>query len=242
MRDRGKKNTLVRIEKYLSEQGICSRREAAALIKAGLLFLNGKPVKETGIKIDPGTDEVKLHKEARKRMDQKETVLVYKPRGLICAKDHDSGDTIFKAFPHFKHLNTVGRLDKESEGLILLSNDGQITKLITDKNKDHVIEKEYEVTVREDVMPAMIRRMESGIKLDDGWTKPASAEKLSKHVFRITLLEGRKHQIRRMANALRLTVQKLERIRIGHLRKGQMRAGYFKKLSPDDIQMLKNSV
>lgn len=228
----------IRIEKYLSEQGIASRREAQELLKAGLILLNGKKVTETGIKIDPSQDRITLHRNAQKKLDTKETIAVYKPRGVLSSKDTDGIKTVFDVFPDFHHLNTVGRLDKESEGLLLLSNDGLITKIIT--GKEHDIEKEYIVTVREDVLPAMMRRMSKGIKLRDGWTKPAHATKVDRHTFKIILTEGKKHQVRRMANACKLTVTSLKRIRIGHITLGRMRPKQFKKLSPTEIHKFKN--
>lgn len=228
----------IRIEKYLSEMGIASRRESQALIKAGQILLNGKKVTETGIKINPEKDQVELAKGAERTMSDKLTVLVYKPRGVISAKDGDGEKTVFDAFPHFRKLNTVGRLDKESEGLLLLSNDGLVTKAVTGKDKD--IEKEYEVTVREDVLPWMMEKFESGVKIEGGYiTKPAKAKKVDKHTFRITLIEGKKHQIRRMSNAVHLTIKSLKRIRIGDLKIGNMKPGHFKKLTPDQVKTLR---
>lgn len=229
----------IRIEKYLSESGIASRRESQALIKAGQVLINGKKVKETGIKIDPKKDKVELSVSAKKEMTQKMTMLVYKPRGVISAKDGDNGEkTVFDTFPHFKGLNTVGRLDKESEGLLLLSNDGLITKTVTGKDKD--IEKEYEVEVREDVLPWMIEKFETGIKIEGGYvTKPAKAKKVNKNTFRITLTEGKKHQVRRMANAVQLTIKSLKRIRIGDLKIGNMKPGHFKKLTEEQVSKLR---
>ena len=172
-------------------------------------------------------------------MSQKTTVLVYKPRGYISSKDTDGEKTIFDVFPQFKELNTVGRLDKESEGLILLSSDGMITKAIT--GKDHAIEKEYVVTVREKVTPSMMARMSKGMKLEDGWTLPAKAKRVDTNIFSITLKEGRKHQIRRMANACRLTVESLKRVRIHTISAPKMMPGNFKKLTEDQIRDLKQT-
>jgi len=223
----------IRVEKFLSEQGIMSRREAQALIKTGGILLNGKKMKETGIKIDPSVDKVTVANHGHVTLAKKETVAVYKPRGVISSKDTDGVQTIFDVFPDFAHLNTVGRLDKESDGLILLSNDGMVTKMVT--GKEHDIEKEYVVEVREDITPAMMARMCKGIKLKDGWTKPAHAEKIDKHTFRIILTEGKKHQIRRMSDACRLTIKSLKRIRVGNIELGGMYAGQWKKINRKDI-------
>jgi len=231
-------NDKIRIEKYLSEQGIASRREAQALIKEGYILLNGKKVTETGIKINPDQDQITLSEEASKKMKSKTTVMVYKPRGVICGKDDDGEKTIFDSFPQYKELNTVGRLDKDSEGLLLLSNDGMVTKAITDQS--HPSEKEYLVSVREDVLPWMIKKFISGIKLEGGYkTLPAKSEKLSKKSYSITLREGKKHQIRRMANAVGLTITNLKRVRINDLKIGNMKPGQARRLNPEQIKSLR---
>lgn len=215
-----------------------SRREAKRFITEGKIFVNGT-VAIAGQKIDLKKDLLSFDKQVEKVMDDKVTVLVYKPRGVISSKDSDGEKNIFSVFPQFKELNTVGRLDKESEGLILLSNDGMITKAIT--GKDHLIEKEYRVTVRENVTPSMMKKMSDGIKLEDGWTKPAIAVKIDDHIFNISLKEGRKHQIRRMANACHLTVESLVRVRIHTFVAPKMLPGNFKILKQQDIEELKKS-
>lgn len=229
---------LIRIEKYLSEQGIMSRREAKRFLESGDIKVNGK-VPNPGDKINPEKDTLTYSKEVHSTMDEKITVLVYKPRGVLSSKDTGTGKNIFDVFKQFKDLNTVGRLDKESEGLILLSNDGMITKAIT--GKDHLIEKEYTVTVRENITPSMMKKMSDGMKLEDGWTLPAHAVKKGTHVFNITLKEGRKHQIRRMANACKLTIESLKRIRIHNLTGPKMTAGNFKILKAEQIEELKEA-
>lgn len=164
------------------------------------------------------------------------TVAVYKPRGIVCSHDRTEGTTIFEVFPNFKGLNTVGRLDKESEGLILMSNDGLITKRVT--GEDREIEKEYEVEVQEVLRPAKIRPMERGIHLSDGLTLPAKVEVLDRHLFRIILREGRNRQIRRMCDALHLTVVALKRVRIANILLGDMEPGDSRSLSPTELKSL----
>lgn len=227
---------MIRIEKHLSEQGIMSRREAKKFLLEGLIYVNKKKA-QSGDKIDPYKDVLSYDKKIQATMSEKETVLVYKPRGVVSSKDTDGEKTIFDTFPQFKHLNTVGRLDKESDGLILLSNDGMVTKAIT--GKDHLIEKEYHVTVRENITPSMMKKMSAGIKLEDGWTLPAKAIRKGSHAFNITLREGRKHQIRRMSNACRLTIESLTRIRIHTISAPRMLPGNFKKLTQEQLADLK---
>ncbi len=226
----------IRIEKYLSEQALMSRREAKRALEAGLILVNQKRARP-GDKIDPQRDTLRLPKK-KEVGEEKKTVAVYKPRGFISSKDTDRGKNIFDRFPQFKDLNTVGRLDKESEGLILLSNDGLVTKAVTGKN--HLIEKEYLVTVRENFLPWMAKKMSEGIKLEDGWTLPARATRVDKHSFRIVLREGRKHQIRRMANACHLTILSLKRVRVHTVTLGGMLPGNFRTLTRDEVAEIKS--
>jgi pseudouridine synthase len=227
----------IRIEKYLAEQGIASRREAKVYLEQGLVRVNN--IKATGgQKIDPQKDRISIDKQAREQLTNKTTVAVYKPRGVISSHDTDRGKNIFQVFPQYSHLHTVGRLDKESEGLILLSDDGLVTRAVT--NNNHLIEKEYHVTVRENVLPWMMKKMSDGMELEDGWTLPAQARKLDIHRFAITLKEGRKHQIRRMANACKLTIETLKRVRVHTISSVGMMAGNVKKIEPEVLEEIKN--
>jgi len=230
----------IRIEKYLAQQGIASRREAKALILAGHVKVNGKTVREPGIKINPDQDKLLLSERGLVVQQDKITVAVYKPRGVNCGKDGDD-KSVFDVFPKYQHLNTVGRLDKASEGLLLLSNDGLITKAITDRS--HPSEKEYVVTVRENVLPWMIEKFKKGIKIEGGYrTLPAEAEKIDRNTFAITLREGKKHQIRRMANAVHLTITSLKRVRINNIELGRMRPGQARVLKTKEVESLRKLV
>ncbi len=205
----------MRIQKYLSQKRIMSRREAEEYIRQGKILLNGQVVKEMGVQIDPEKDKIEVLKSFGSAQDKKITVAVYKPRGIICSKNPAEGKSIFDVFPQFSELNTVGRLDKESEGLLLLSNDGVVTAKIT--GEDHSVEKEYEVTTREPIMPNHLRKIEEGIMLDGKKTLPAKAKRLGKNSFSLILREGRNHQIRRMADTVHLTIERLVRVRIGDI-------------------------
>ena len=225
---------LIRIEKILAARGIASRREAKALLEAGAVTANGKTLRP-GQKFSPSI-ELSIAGDATPTANR-ETYAVYKPRGVICSKDTDGGKTVFSIFPRLRHLNTVGRLDKASEGLLLLSNDGLVTKAITDAS--HPSEKEYVVTVREDVLPWMIAKFEKGVRIEGYTTLPAEAEKVDRHKFRITLREGKKHQIRRMANAVGLPITSLKRVRINAITLGRLRPGNARKLKPAEVEALK---
>lgn len=220
----------LRIQKYLSQQGVLSRREAEAAIFAGKVKLNGKIVREMGVQIDPAVDKVEVMNAGG---PAKRTLAFNKPRGLETEK-------IIESKPEFTGLNPVGRLDKESEGLILLSNDGIVTKAVT--GEEHLVEKEYEITAQENVPPGKLHKMEEGITLGDGPTLPAKAEKLGSRSFLLTIREGRKHQIRRMCDALRLTVAALKRVRIGDINLGKLKSGQFRPLSEREIKILKDQL
>lgn len=222
-----------RLEKHLAQSGLTSRREAKEIIKKGFVTVNGKKVREPGFGILP-TDEIVIKKRVQ---ENKETILFYKPRGIETSKTDPNNIDIHDKFPQFAHLNPIGRLDKDTEGLILLSNDGVLAKTVTGENS--TIEKEYRVTIREDVMPVLLKKMEDGIVLDGVPTKPCITQKVSSREYTITLTEGRKHQVRRMANACKFTVTRLVRIRIGNLTIGKMTAGNFKFLSPEQVIQFK---
>lgn len=220
----------MRIQKYLSQQGILSRREAEEFIRLGWIRLNGKVVTEMGVQIDPEKDKVEVLKGGS--FKGKKTLAFHKPRGMTTEEI-----PAFKA--EFHGLNAVGRLDKESEGLILLSNDGIVTKAVT--GADHLVEKEYIVSTQEDVSEGKIKKFEQGIVLEDGMTMPATAEKLGSHSFSLIIREGRRHQIRRMCDAVFLTVVQLKRIRVGNIKLGSLKEGESRPLSEKEVTALKNS-
>ena len=228
------KEGLERLEKYMAHKGISSRREAKALIISGAVLVNGDIVTEPGFGIDTEKDVVTLKQE---KIPEKETVLLYKPRGVETSATSPGALDIITAFPKLAHLSPIGRLDKESEGLILLSNDGTLARALTAENAH--VEKEYLVSVRELVKPEDVLLMSTGIMLDDKMTKPAIVRQNGRNAFTIILKEGRKHQIRRMCDACRLTVESLVRIRIGHLSLGKMKTGSIKPVPLRDVERLK---
>lgn len=227
----------MRIQKYCSEQKLCSRREAEEYMKSGLITVNGSVVRDLGHQIDPTKDIIKiLH--PKEKGERKITIVVNKPRDIVSSKIKEEGKTIFELLPEYAHLNTVGRLDKDSEGLLLLSNDGTVTAAVT--SDKHLVEKEYEVTVRETIEPLSIRRMEQGVTLEDGPTLPAKVKKINDHKFVIILKEGRKHQIRRMAAEVRLTIVKLVRTRIGSILLKNLKPGAHRIVTDQELRALKN--
>lgn len=229
----------MRIQKYLSEQGVCSRRQAEAFIEQGLVSVNGKVVREQGVQIDPDKDTVTLASRAEKKLGATTTVAVYKPRGIASTRELSSAKNIFDLLPQFAHLNVIGRLDKESEGLLVLSDDGPLARAIT--GDEHRTEKEYLVTVREHVSDSKLSQLAPGVILEDGPTLPAEVSWEGPHTFRIVLREGRKHQIRRMCNYLHYTVESLKRVRIGTVSIRGLKPGQYRVLTRDEVESLVHS-
>jgi 23S rRNA pseudouridine2605 synthase len=235
-----------RLERALAHQGVASRREAKAMIVAGLIKVNGTIIKEPGfgIVLDKDRIEIKGNPQA-----DKVSILVYKPRDIETNKTNTSpssakaklGETkdLHDYFPKFKHLAPIGRLDKDSEGLIIMSNDGSLARALTQENSP--IGKTYVVTVRENVTDEAIKKMSIGIMLDKARTRPAVVKRISRSSFSIVLHEGRKHQIRRMADACHLTVESLIRTDIGFMSIGAMKPGSVRKLNDEDVAKLKRA-
>jgi len=228
----------MRIQKYLSEQGILSRREAENLIRDKKILINGK-VANLGEKLDPLLDKIKIIG-LKENKAKKETVIINKPRGIVSSRVKNEGKTIYEMFSQYEHLHITGRLDKESQGLILLTNDGTLVKKIT--GDKHEVEKEYQVTVRENILESQLEAMAKGVKLEDGLTLPAKTKRIGKNTFSITLKEGRNHQIRRMADKVHLTITKLTRIRIGNISLGDLKEGKVRRLTEEQVLGLKTKM
>lgn len=226
---------LERLEKVMAHDGLASRREAKALITTGSVKVNGKVIREPGYGIKVGVDKIDIKGAA---VGPKESILVYKPRGIETNKTTDHAKDLHDYFPKFKHLAPIGRLDKESEGLIIMSNDGTLARALT--KEDSTVGKTYAVTVRENVTDQTIARLTNGIILDKIKTKPAVVRRLSRTSFEIVLHEGRKHQIRRMADACHLTVENLLRTDIGFLSVTGMKEGSVRILGKAEVEKLKN--
>lgn len=201
-----------RINKYLSEVGYCSRRAADKLIAEGRVTINGK-VPEMGTKVVTG-DEVKVDGEAVSTPKDKPVYIAFnKPIGIVCTTDtRVEKDNIIDFINYPKRIFPIGRLDKPSEGLIFLTNDGDIVNKILRARNNH--EKEYLVTVDKPITPDFLKKMRNGIPILDTVTRKCEVNQLSTYQFRIILTQGLNRQIRRMCEYLDYRVKKLKRIRI----------------------------
>jgi 23S rRNA pseudouridine2605 synthase len=228
----------MRIQKYLSQKRVLSRRETEEYILQGRIMVNGAVIRDLGHAIDPEVDEVEV-RSPRKKVSRKKTYAIYKPRGYTSSKSESEGKTVFDLFPKLSELNTVGRLDKASEGLLLLSDDGVVTTVVTGSGS---VEKEYEVTVSERMTGTKITALRQGMMLDGVKTKPAGVKRINDHTFHITLTEGMHHQIRRMASHINLSVLRLKRFRIGSLtlKNLKLTEGTSTLVSEEDIDKFKN--
>jgi 23S rRNA pseudouridine2604 synthase len=204
-------DNLTRINKFLSETGYCSRREADKLLDEGRITINGV-VPEMGTKVSPN-DEVRVDGKLIREKTEKPIYLAFhKPVGVECTTNLDVRYNIVDYINYPKRIFPIGRLDKASEGLIFMTNDGDIVNKILRARNNH--EKEYTVTVNKPITDRFIERMGNGIPILDTITKKCKVEQISKYVFRITLTQGLNRQIRRMCEYLGYDVTALKRIRI----------------------------
>ena len=226
---------LKRINKYLSEIGYCSRREADKLIEAARVTINGK-VPEMGTKVAPN-DEVCVDNQPVINTKKSFVYLAFnKPIGIVCTTDtRVEKDNIIDFINYPKRIFPIGRLDKPSEGLILLTDDGDIVNKILRASNNH--EKEYIVTVDKPISQTFIERMSNGVPILDRITKKCSVEKLGTYEFKIILTQGLNRQIRRMCEYLNYEVQTLKRVRIMNI-KLDMPVGKYRELTTEEIKDL----
>lgn len=222
----------MRINKYLAQQNIASRREADVLIAKGQILINGAPA-IIGQQVNKD-DQV----EVKGKTKPKTYLAYYKGRGII-THSPSAGETDIASRLATDYgltgIAPIGRLDKDSEGLMLLANDGRITGPLLDPQNN--IEKEYDVTVDKRVTGRLLRSLESGVEIEGYRTKPATAHAHPKNNHRLTLIitEGKKHQIRRMCAALGYQVQALKRTRIAHITLGKLKPNQYRKLDTKEV-------
>ena len=229
----------VRLNKYLSGQGICSRREADKYIEAGKVTINGH-IARMGEKVD-GTEEIlfdgRLVSAAR---EEKIVLAMNKPAGIVCSSKEK--DNIIDYLKYPKRVYPVGRLDKDSTGLILLTNDGELMNEILKARNYH--EKEYEVRVRERITADFIRGMSEGVWLSELGvkTRPCKVKKVDAYTFRIILTQGLNRQIRRMCAYFNFRVVTLKRIRIMNIQLGDLKEGEWREIKGRELRELRGGI
>jgi 23S rRNA pseudouridine2604 synthase len=226
--------TEVRINKYISETGYCSRREADKLVESGRVTINGERA-VLGSQAEPG-DKVLIDGMALETGGKVVYIALNKPVGITSTTEAHIQGNIVDFVGHHERIFPIGRLDKDSEGLILLTNDGDIVNKILRAEGKH--EKEYIVTVDRPVTPSFITGMSSGVKILGGRTLPCEVTRISERMFRIILTEGKNRQIRRMCSAFGYEVRSLQRIRVMNIRLGTLQTGEWRDLSAQEKQEL----
>lgn len=238
----------IRLQKAIAQAGVASRRASEKLIEQGRVQVNGHVVTEMGIKVDPERDTIAVDGQPIQAGPGAQYIVVHKPAGYLSVLRDDRGrPALIDLVPRAKGLHPVGRLDLDSEGLILLTNDGTLTQRLTHPRYEH--DKEYHVLVSGQVKRVILRTLREGVELEDGKTAPAQVERLDEALWgissrgqtwlRFVLHQGRKRQIRRMCHAVGLTVQRLIRVRIGPLELGDLASGAYRTLTRAEVRTLR---
>lgn len=235
-------NTLKRLNKYISDTGLCSRREADKLIEQNRVTINEKQP-ELGTKVGP-SDKVKVDGKVIGAVAADKSDRVYivynKPIGITCTTERHVRGNIIDAIGHKSRIFPVGRLDKPSEGLIILTSDGDIVNKILRAENAH--DKEYEVTVDQPISDRFVKRMSRGVPILGTVTKPCVVKPTGRNTFNIILTQGLNRQIRRMCEFLGYEVTKLKRTRIMHLELKKLKPGQWRDLTEKELSTLQNAV
>lgn len=226
--------TGIRINKYLADSGACSRRQADRLISEGRVSVGGR-VAELGTRVMPG-EQVALDGRVLRASSPKRYIALNKPVGIVCTTDPREPDNIVDFVGGRERLYPIGRLDKDSSGLILMTNDGDIVNKILRAGNNH--EKEYRVTLTRRCSDEFLRQMAAGVPILDQMTKPCRVFRESPDTFRIILTQGLNRQIRRMCQQLGHSVQTLTRLRIMNIWLGTLPTGQYRDLTPNELSEL----
>jgi len=228
----------INLNKYISSTGICSRREAEKLIVDGKVTINGKPT-QLGNRVAEG-DVVKINGKFLQSKPKTLYIAFNKPIGIVCTTDSKERKNIVKFINHSERLFPIGRLDKPSEGLIFLTNDGDIVNKILRAGNNH--EKEYIVTVNQKITTDFIQKMSAGIPILGTITKKCAVEKLNDYTFKIVLTQGLNRQIRRMCEYLEYEVKKLKRTRIMNVSLSNLEIGQWRELTSEEMQQINKMI
>ena len=230
----------MRLQKFLSAAGVCSRRRGETYILAGRVRVNGQVVTELGTRINPGRDVVEFDG----RLVSMAAGLVYialnKPKGYVTSCRQPGDRIVLDLVDVAQRIYPIGRLDRDSTGLLLLTNDGRLHHRLSHPSFDH--EKEYLVTVARPIAGEALERMAQGVPILGAVSRPAQVERLSPRRFRIVLKEGRNRQIRRMAGSVGHQVLALKRVRVGPVKLGRLAEGRWRHLSPSERRRLLDSL
>lgn len=229
-----------RLQKVLSAAGVASRRHIEEMVHEGRIVVNGRPAR-IGQRVNPDVDIVEVDGAPVSLRSDLVYYVLNKPRGVVStAADPQGRPTVLDGLPTDVRVYPVGRLDMDSEGLILLTNDGELADRIMHPSGG--CEKEYLVAVDGRISPGALRSLREGVELPDGVTAPTRVSSPQRGMLRIVLTEGRNRQVRRMCGAVGLTVTRLVRTRIGPLRAGRLRPGEWRELTKAELRALESSL
>ncbi|MDX2500167.1 MAG: pseudouridine synthase [Deltaproteobacteria bacterium] len=226
----------MRLQKFLSSAGVCSRRKGEEFIVAGKVSVNGKIITELGTKIDPARDQVDVDGQVIKPTDEFIYIALNKPGDYVTSCSHPGEKIVVDLVDISERIYPVGRLDKDSTGLLLLTNDGRIHHRLSHPSFDH--EKEYDVSVARPISDGALQKMRAGLPLMGTRTRPARVARISARRFRIVLQEGRNRQIRRMVRKVGNKVTRLQRIRVAGIKLGKLASGKWRHLSQSEKESL----
>ena len=221
--------TEMRLQKFLSRAGICSRRKGEEYIKAGWVKVNGKIVTELGVKVDPERDAVEVDRDAIRSDTAPIYIALNKPRGYVSSCRQQNEQIVLDLLDISDRVYPIGRLDKDSTGLLLLTNDGYLHNRLSHPSFNH--EKEYEVTVAKPMPEGALRKLSKGLPMMGTRTRPARVKRISTRRFGIVLREGKNRQIRRMVRKVGNQVTHLKRIRIANIKLGNLPSGRWRHLT-----------
>ena len=230
----------MRLDKFLGNMGVGTRSEVKQLLKKGAVKVNQNIVKLPKLHVNPNSDEIMVNDEVVSYID-KVYIMLNKPKGYISATEDEVHPTIIDLIPEYAHLNIfpVGRLDKDTEGLLLVTNDGQFNHEVMNPNKH--VSKTYEVYSKHPITQFDIDKFKSGIELSDGKLKPAILKKVDNYVSHVTIYEGKYHQVKRMFHSIENEVLELKRIKIAQLELDHnLDLGSYRLLTQIDFDNLKN--
>ena len=228
----------MRLQKYLAHAGICSRRKAEEYILNGLVTVNNKTVTELGTKVDPENDWVLFNNQPviLKQEASKVYIALNKPQGYVTSCSQQKSKIILDLIDIDERVYPVGRLDKDSKGLVLLTNDGDLHNKLSHPSFNH--EKEYIVTTVHPISETALKNMAQGIVIDKIKTRKATVKRLSKNKFIIILKQGRNRQIRKMVGKIGNKVDILKRTRMANINLGNLKQGKWRYLTPKEIKQL----
>jgi 23S rRNA pseudouridine2605 synthase/23S rRNA pseudouridine2604 synthase len=219
----------MRLQKYLSEAGVCSRRKGEEYIKAGLVRVNSRIVTELGTKVDPEKDCVEFDGKIIALTSEPIYIALNKPKGYVTSCSHPGEKIVLDLVDIPQRIYPIGRLDKDSTGLLILTNDGTLHHRLSHPSFDH--EKEYDVTVSRPITDGSLRNIAKGLPMMGTKTRPTEIQRISSRRFRIVLKEGRNRQIRRMVRKVGNHVIRLKRIRISKIKLGSLAEGNWRNLT-----------